>query len=181
MARNNATWHLADGRGGYRHVSELPAAHVLVDNECGCLRPATPKADQTAQHFGNQLAYLPVIHSDANNAALALAELERSSVVRGTARKESPLLVGDAHGGVLTCDQIDRIFEALAFAALEPGIAAKRSSRSCRIRAACCHRATAPTTRTTPRFRRSIGGALRRRSRSTRASTRATTPRACRV
>ena len=98
MARGNITWYLADGRGGYVHVSELPAAHVLVDNECACLRPAASKADQTAQHFGNQLVYLPVIHNDdANNAALALAALERSSLVNGTARIASPLLVSDAH------------------------------------------------------------------------------------
>ena len=62
-------------------------------------------------------------------------------MIHGTARIESPLLVGDAHGGALTCDRVDRIFEALAFAALEPGVAAKRSFYSCRIFAACCHRA----------------------------------------
>ena len=85
--------------------------------------------------------HLPVIHSNVNNAALALDELERSSAVHGTARKESPLRVGDAHGGALTCDQIDRIFEVLAFAALDPSVAAKRSFHGCRIFAACCHRA----------------------------------------
>ena len=122
-------------------MSELPASHVLVDNECACLRPATSKADRTTQHVGNQLVYLPVIHSDVNNAALALAKLKCSSVVHGTARKESPLLVGDAHGGALTCDRIGRIFEALAFAALDPDVAAKRSFHSFRIFAACCHRA----------------------------------------
>ena len=143
MARNNTTWYSSDGRGGYRHVSELPAGHVLVDNECACLRPAASKADQTAQHFGNQLVYLSVIHSDANNAALALAKPERSSMVLGTARKENPLLIGDAHGGALTCDRTDRIFAALAFAALDPDpdVAAKRPFHSFRIFAACCHRA----------------------------------------
>ena len=51
MSRDNLTWYLSDGRGGYRHVRELPPNHVLVDNECACLRPAASKADQTAQHF----------------------------------------------------------------------------------------------------------------------------------
>ena len=141
MSRDNLTWYLSDGRGGYRHVRELPPNHVLVDNECACLRPAASKADQTAQHFGNQLVYLPVIHSDVNNAALALAVLERDVVVNGTNRQQSPLLVGDARGGALTCGRIDQIFEALAFAALELAVAEKRSFHSCRIFAACCHRA----------------------------------------
>ena len=83
MAHANITWYLlADGQSGYRHASELPAGHVvLVDSECVCLRPATPKADQAAQHFGNQLVYLPVVHSDVNNAALALAEQLESARV----------------------------------------------------------------------------------------------------
>ena len=81
MARDNTTWYLADGQSGYRHVSGLPAGHVvLVDIEFGCLRPATSKADQAAQNFGNQLVYLPVVHSDVNTAALALAELESARV-----------------------------------------------------------------------------------------------------
>ena len=141
MSRDNLTWYLSDGRGGYRHVRELPPNHVLVDNECACLRPAASKADQTAQHFGNQLVYLPVIHSDVNNAAIALAALERDVVVNGTDRQQSPLLVGNAHGGALTCGRIDQISETLAFAALEPAVADKRSFHSCRIFAAWCHRA----------------------------------------
>ena len=141
MGRDNLTWYLADGTGGYAHVSELPTVHVLLDNECACLRPAASKADQTAEHFGNQLIYLPVIHDDPNNAALALAALERAHVVRGSARVQSPLLPADDRGTALTCDRIDTIFNALAVAALGEQTASTRSFHGCRIFAACCHRA----------------------------------------
>ena len=141
MGRDNLTWYLADGAGDYAHVSELPTVHVLLDNECACLRPAASKADQTAEHFGNQLIYLPVIHDDPNNAALALAALERAHVVRGSARVQSPLLPADDRGAALTCDRIDTIFNALAVAALGEQTASTRSFHGCRIFAACCHRA----------------------------------------
>ena len=82
ILRDNLSWYLDDGRGVgvYRHVAELPSAHVLVENECAVMRPAASKADQTAEHFGNQQIYLPVAKNDENNATLALAELERSNV-----------------------------------------------------------------------------------------------------
>ena len=141
MGRDNLTWYLADGAGDYAHVSELPTVHVLLDNECACLRPAASKADQTAEHFGNQLIYLPVIHDDPNNAALALAALERAHVVRGSARVQSPLLPADDRGTALTCDRIGTIFNTLAVAALGEQAASTRSFHGCRIFAACCHRA----------------------------------------
>mgnify|MGYP003920014363 FL=1 len=141
MAKDNLTWYLSDGVGGYRHVPELPPAHALVDGECACLRPAASKADQTAEQFGNQLIYLPVIHSDVNNAALALAELERVHVVHGNDRQHAPLLVANESGLALTCGRIDRIFTALARAALGDALASKRSFHSCRVFAACCHKA----------------------------------------
>ena len=39
MARDNLSWRLDDGRGVgvYRHVAELPQAHVLVENECAAI------------------------------------------------------------------------------------------------------------------------------------------------
>ena len=141
MAKDNLTWYLSDGAGGYRHVPELPPAHVLVDGECACLRPAASKADQTAEQFGNQLIYLPVIRSDVNNAALALAKLERVHVVHGDDRQHAPLLVANESGLALTCGRIDRIFTALARAALGDALASKRSFHSCRVFAACCHKA----------------------------------------
>ena len=118
MAKGNLTWYLSDGAGGYRHVPELPPAHVLVDGECACPRPAASKADQTAEQFGNQLVYLPVIRSDVNNAALALAELERVHIVHGDDRQHALLLVAHESGLALKCGRIDRIFAALARAAL---------------------------------------------------------------
>ena len=140
-AADTLTWYLSDGAGGYRHVPELPPAHVLVDGECACLRSAASKADQTAEQFGNQLVYLPVIHSEVNNAALALVKLERVHVVHGTERQRAPLFVANESGLALTCGRIDRIFTALARAALGDELAAKRSFYSCRVFAACCHKA----------------------------------------
>ena len=141
MGRDNLTWYLSDGSGGYVHVSKLPTTHVLLDNECACLRPAASKADQTAEHFGNQLIYLPVIHDDPNDAALALAALERTHVVCGSARVQAPLLPADDRGNALTCDRICAIFDALAVAALGEQATSTRSFHGCRIFAACCHRA----------------------------------------
>jgi hypothetical protein len=141
MSRENLTWYLSDRAGGYVHVSELPTTHVLLDNECACLRPAASKADQTAEHFGNQLIYLPVLHDDPNNAALALAALESHHVIRGSARAQAPLLPADDRGNALTCNRIDTIFNALAVAALGEQAASTRSFHGCRVFAACCHRA----------------------------------------
>ena len=120
MTRDNLSWYLDDDRGvgAYRHVAELPQAHVLVENECAVMRPATSKADQTAEHFGNHPIYLQVAKDDENNAALALAKLERLHVVNGAARRTAPLFVADAAGTPLTCDGVDRILNALAFATL---------------------------------------------------------------
>ena len=143
MARDNLSWYLDDGRGVgvYRHVAELPPTHILVENECAALRPAASKADQTAEHFGNQPIYLPVVKDDVNNAALALAELEHLNVVHGPARRTAPLFVADAAGTPLTCDDVDRIFNALAFATLPAAVARCRSFHSCRVFAASCHKA----------------------------------------
>ena len=143
MAKDNLSWYLDDGRGVgiYRHVAELPPTHVLVENECAVLRPAASKADQTAEHFGNQPIYLPVVRDDVNNAALALAALERTHVVAGAARKTAPLFVADAAGTPLTCDDVDRMFSALASAALPAAAAKRRSFHSCRVFAASCHKA----------------------------------------
>ena len=141
MGRDNLTWYLSDGAGGYVHVPELPPAHVLVDNECACLRPAASKADQTAEHFGNQLIYLPVVHSDVNNAALALAQLEHKCPCHGSARVGAPLLWSDDRGTPLTCDRIDTVFSALARHALGDAVGSLRSFHSARIFAACCHKA----------------------------------------
>ena len=60
MARDSLSWCLDDGRGVdvYRHVAEVSPAHILVENECAVMRPAATKADQTAEHFSNQLIYL---------------------------------------------------------------------------------------------------------------------------
>ena len=143
MAKDNLSWYLDDGRGVgiYRHVAELPPAHALVENECAVMRPAASKADQTAEHFGNQPIYLPVVRDDVNNAALALAALERTHVVSGAARKTAPLFVADAAGTPLTCDDVDRMFSALASAALPAASAKRRSFHSCRVFAASCHKA----------------------------------------
>ena len=143
MAKDNLSWYLDDGRGVgvYRHVAELPPAHALVDNECAVLRPAASKADPTAEHFGNQPIYLPVVRDDMNNAALALAALERTHVVTGADRKTAALFVADADGTPLTCDDVDRMFSALASAALPAAAAKRRSFHSCRVFAASCHKA----------------------------------------
>ena len=143
MAKDNLSWYLDDGRGvgTYRHVAELPPAHVLVENECAVMRPAASKADPTAEHFGNQPIYLPVVRGDVNNAASALAVLERTDVVTGAARKTAPLFVADAAGTPLTCGDVDRMFGALAFAALPAAAARRRSFHSCRVFAASCHKA----------------------------------------
>ena len=108
---------------------------------CAVMRPAASKADQTAEHFGNQPIYLPVVRDDVNNAALALAALERTHVVSGAARKTAPLFVADAAGTPLTCDDVDRMFSALASAALPAASAKRRSFHSCRVFAASCHKA----------------------------------------
>ena len=143
MARDNLSWYLDDGRGVgvYRHVAELPPTHTLVENECAVMRPAASKEDQTAEHFGNQPIYLPVVTDDVNNAALALAELERLHVVAGAARRTAPLFVADAAGTPLTCDDVDRMFNALVFAALPAAVVRRRSFHSCRVFAASCHKA----------------------------------------
>ena len=104
------------------------------------MRPAVSKADQTAEHFGNQPIYLPVVKDDENNAALALAELERLHVVNGAARRTAPLFVADAAGTPLNCDDIDCMFNALAFATLPAAVARRRSFHSCRVFAASCHK-----------------------------------------
>jgi hypothetical protein len=127
MERDNLTWYLSDGHGGYRHVHELPRDHTLQDNECACMRPAASKADQPAEHFGNQLIYLPVVHPDVNNAALALARLERICVVEGSARATAPLLWADERGTPLTCDRIVAVFSALARHALDDTAGSLRS------------------------------------------------------
>jgi hypothetical protein len=105
------------------------------------MRPAVSKADQTAEHFGNQPIYLPVVKDDENNAALALAELERLHVVNGAARRTAPLFVAGAAGTPLTCDDVDRMFNTLAFATLPAVVARRRSFHSCRVFAASCHKA----------------------------------------
>ena len=147
ILRDNLSWYLDDGRGVgvYRHVAELPSAHVLVENECAVMRPAASKADQTAEHFGNQQIYLPVAKKDENNATLALAELERSNVcmlhvVNGAARRTAPLFVAGAADTPLNCDNIDCMFNALAFATLPAAVARRRSFHSCRVFAASCHK-----------------------------------------
>ena len=76
-----------------------------------------------------------------NNAALALAELERLHVVHDAARQSAPFFVADAAGTPLTYGDIDRIFNALAFAALPASVARRRSFHSCRMFAASCHKA----------------------------------------
>ena len=118
VALGNLSWYLDDGRGVgvYRHVAELPPAHVLVENDCAVMRPAASKADKTAEPFGNPPIYLPAVKDDVNNAALALAELERLHVVHGADSRTAPLFVADAAGTPLSCGDVDRIFNALAFA-----------------------------------------------------------------
>ena len=58
---------------------------------------------------------------DENNAALALAELERLHVAHGAARRTDPLFVADAAGTPLTCDDVDRMFIQCARVRDAPG------------------------------------------------------------
>ena len=82
-----------------------------------------------------------MVKDDVNNAALALVELERLHALHGAARRTALLFVADAAGTPLTCGDIDRIFNALAFATLPAAVARRRSFHA----AACLqHRSTVP-------------------------------------
>ena len=61
--------------------------------------------------------------------------------MNGAARRTAPLFVADAAGTPLTCDGVDRMFNALAFATLPAAVARRRSFHSCRVFAASCHKA----------------------------------------
>ena len=81
--------------------------------------------------------YLPFIPGDDNEAASALLALELALPVRGARRARVPLFVLDDTFAPLTCDLADRLFAALAKAALGPKRAAELTFHSCRIWAAC--------------------------------------------
>ena len=142
MSRNNLTWYInLNGDGNYVHVSDLPAGYRLRDGDCAVIRPGVSKADQSAATFGNHPVYLPFVSRDPCNAALALADLVFTFPCAHADRKTTPLLVCDEGGSPLTCDQIDRMFAALAVHALGKKRADELSFHSCRIFAACAHKA----------------------------------------
>ena len=142
MARANLTWYInVCCNGTFQHVAELPDGYQLEDGDCAVLRPAVSKADQSAEAFGNMPVYLPFIVDDPCNAASALCALERKLPCHGAQRKRVPLLIIDDAFNPLTCDMIDRMFMALSTHALGSKRAGELSFHSCRVFAACAHKA----------------------------------------
>lgn len=136
MSRENLSWRLGNGTQNFTIVPSLPVGYQLQDGDAAVIRPPPSKADPTAQIFGNQPVYLPFMSDDLCNAAAHLAKLE-VAIPRPTDRQLVPLFVCDTEFNPLDCGHADRMFHALAVAALGKRRAAEVSFHSCRVEHAC--------------------------------------------